>query len=377
MRSWVAIHAVLAVFVLMQFLFYDLIRCGVSPLLPEWMTKSLESGIVWWSPYVWLPALLLVFFVIPIGGAYWLVPLPRTTMTGRARFTTSYLSKCIALAFGVTAGVLALVWMHQPSHEAAAYLSLLLAVITVLALVWYGIVWACIKYWPKKPERGERYSSSSPVEFEKTALARHNLSVLLSTLLILTVGALFFAVIDSLGQTVYAAWRVYEGSLTTFIGAVAAGLTTIAASARKIAVFFGGQPDRKRPRISLNVAAYLAASALVLLLLVTLGAIAHGIAYEGYIPKGNPGRPTLIALGLHKTTEAGAVLERTVSNKTVLTPEREVTVTDRVTQPAKKTELPVVANQEMSWRWLFLGCIATGVLSMTSTTPMMAPSGRS
>src|SRR5439155_12040457 len=125
LRSWVAIHAVLAVFVLMQFLFYDLIRCGVSPLLPEWMTKSLESGIVWWSPYVWLPALLLVFFVIPIGGAYWLVPLPRTTMTGRARFTTSYLSKCIALAFGVTAGVLALVWMHQPSHEAAAYLSLL------------------------------------------------------------------------------------------------------------------------------------------------------------------------------------------------------------------------------------------------------------
>jgi hypothetical protein len=211
---------------------------------------------------------------------------------------------------------------------------------------------------------GETYSGTSSKELDFDELARHSLSVLLSRLLIFTDGTLFFGIIDSLGQTVYAAWRGSEGSLATFIGAVAAGLATIAASARKITVFFGGQSEGKRPKISLNIAAYLAASALVLLLLVTLCAIAHGIAYEGNVPKGNPGRTTLTALGLHKTTQAGAVTERTVSEKTVLTPEREVTVTDRVTQPAEKTELPVEANQEMSWLWLLLGFAGTVMLSI-------------
>jgi hypothetical protein len=53
----------------------------------------------------------------------------------------------------------------------------------------------------------------------------------------------------------------------------------------------------------------------------------------------------------------------------VLTPEREVTVTDRVPQPAEKTELPVEADQkmsgqEMSWLWLSIGFAATAVLSI-------------
>jgi hypothetical protein len=50
LRSWVAINVVLAVFVLMQFLFYDLIRQGVSPLLPEWMTKVWRPGLSGGAP---------------------------------------------------------------------------------------------------------------------------------------------------------------------------------------------------------------------------------------------------------------------------------------------------------------------------------------
>src|SRR6185369_1925748 len=75
LRNLVAVNLVTWTLVLTLFLALDLLRAlatrlagGALPSLPG------PGGIVWWSPYLAIPAAIAALAVVPLGLAYWIVP---------------------------------------------------------------------------------------------------------------------------------------------------------------------------------------------------------------------------------------------------------------------------------------------------------------
>lgn len=93
-RNFVAVHVVLATFLLMIFLAAQLLRGGIefacqAGQCPFWdsfqgilaLLAGAKGGI-WWSPYVALVPVLFLFFAVPPGWCYWLVEKPNRSIAG-------------------------------------------------------------------------------------------------------------------------------------------------------------------------------------------------------------------------------------------------------------------------------------------------------
>jgi hypothetical protein len=287
LRSWVAIHVVIATLLLSLFTLADLCRAlagkavdAMAGLPSGWLhdvaeilrrlAPGLPTGWIWWSPYLVVPAMLMGFAVIPLGWSAWVVPykLGRSD-TGRG---VPHLLVVLCTLF-VSCGVLVLKNDGFEMPSVPAPLLWFLAIESFFTLLWSGVA-----FWHARNAH------------EKHAFMKNWLDHALANWFAFTLALLAFALINSLGQTVYACVSYGQVSAGKWLGAIGAGLFTLVAAGQKIAVLFAAKHSRSRLTVPAGIVAGVAGVSLAAFLLIALSAVAHGAAWGWHVPKGNPGK---------------------------------------------------------------------------------------
>ena len=320
-RNWLSIHVVLATLVLTVFVALQVVRNAlhlVSPdelvpalltcdagfwsnglpsfaVLEAWLSCRLPLGeaYLWWSPWLLLPALIFVVAVVPFGWAYWL-----TADYGKYRSfpqTVSLLWDWIAKwQGGKCAARSRLLW---PINPLLGWFCIILTALWLIAPIFYedappwtvdapegavaggavfvaGIFTLIIFGYATRAS----WFGGASGQLDDPQL-RHCLSSKLKTMLVWFGAALALAVIDTLGQTVYAMWQAPDFPLGAWLGALLGGLVTAAAGGRRLAAYFSGKAGGTRVRPTLNQAATIAAVLLLTVTLTAINALSHGIAW--------------------------------------------------------------------------------------------------
>jgi hypothetical protein len=273
-RNWCAVMTVLSLFLLAVFL------CGASIRQSLWTTSWYLSYETWLAcidcPRFWPSPLLALFVatfalgVVPLGWAYWFAQ--------RIRSRWSWMPLCGSVFVGL--GSAACVWKRAEARqiEVAALVTwdgfqLSFAIVSVVA-------WMAIIYW-LLASRGGRHSNA------RVASARNRLSRWLSTTLVNGMGLLGIALVDTLGQTIYAATTSTARSCASWnsIASALASLVPIVAAARTLVKSLADDDgDKKREKVSLKVVAGILAFVIVVVLLTSVDICGHAILWRGEVP---------------------------------------------------------------------------------------------
>ncbi|MCK6681158.1 MAG: patatin-like phospholipase family protein [Thermoanaerobaculia bacterium] len=284
LRNWVAIHIVLATFVLTILLLLQ----GLRLILPRagrsawfWPFRPGE-GPIWWSELAILPLVALVFFAIPLGWAYWLGqrgrkpgdgPWPKLVWAG----TPFFLVTLLWVASGR--------WgMRSLYHDEVA------AVLTAV-IVLYGIALVYVVIARRLAETLAGDGRNEPSAVDK--IRNNKLTQWLRTTLFLTGLAFLIVLVDSLGQTLYASLQSHAFDISSTLSdvktRVALGvLAGVLLLGRKLATFLAERSGQSRLNVPSDVLATIAAAVLILAVLVTLSVISHALTANFGSPEGMP-----------------------------------------------------------------------------------------
>jgi hypothetical protein len=285
-RNWAALQWVLGIFVLMLVLLMGLARVWLQDLLglpaTSFWAAGLVKGVIWWSPYVALPLLILGIWVVPVGCAYWLVSPARNWNHQVPAFLTT-----LAVAGVCVWAVRQDSLMFDLLGPAAIWVPSGLAGLCLLTFCAYAgaLLWALIR--TKVPALLSEDSVLGP---------RQRLTDLLRLGLVLALVALGLALVDSFGQTLYAFWShkhhhpdaaITGAQLATVFSPVA----VLLAFGNKLIDYLPGKakvPDwiQKLPLASLALVVAVLLGTAFLSLFSFLG---HGIAWGWQVPAGDPG----------------------------------------------------------------------------------------
>jgi hypothetical protein len=312
LRNFLAIHLVLATFVLMIFLAAQLLRGGIEVAcqvgegaecwwwnsLQNLLTNHLPGGksAIWWSPYTALVPVLFLFFVIPPGWCYWLVEKPNRDTAGHwippfygwlAAVVLSLPGSIVGICGDLAAGACRFggiaskseVLIQAFSAPGTMYVSIVVLFIALETLIW-GLFSG---YVPRIRFQKEAPNEKLIFDDEKVRL---RLSLQLKTMLMTTGGVLVFVLIDSLAQTFYGAALMDQFRPRVWLTVVLGPLIGLAGFGRTIVSSFGGKTSGKRFSVPVNLVAGAAAFLLVALLLITVDAGSYLIAWKSQMPLG-------------------------------------------------------------------------------------------
>jgi hypothetical protein len=288
-RNWVSIHLVLGVFWLGIFLAIQGLRAAldltmISDYLPQ-------GGLIWWSPLTFLPIVTLVFGAIPLSWAYWLVEPERLAInkadpskSSRAEREASPIPPLAALALTFVTAVWLAITRSQSSFKPAW--GTLAAVCLLTFVAWRLAPWRLPD--DHNLEEGSPERKMDQALYRDLGL-RSRLGIWVTVALVLTVLALALALVDSLGQSVYAA-LTGAGGLGPWLTAIFSSLGVLAGFSRWIAMFFSKGSKQSRPSLPMKLVAGIAALLVVLVLLVGLNVAAQAVAFGLRPPQGAPQR---------------------------------------------------------------------------------------
>ena len=278
-RNWCAAHFVYGtVFLLVGLLLsgigaWALAQAFAVPLVP--LLASVGGGYVWASPWLAVPLLVFVAALVPVGWSYFIGQTPSLRRSGGKN--PGY--DAAILIFALDVGVLALLYLNMvPTAEGVILMGYVAYVATVALLTYLSAMFFGEALKP--PERVSR--------------ARNRLTKTLAGLLQVTLIFAGFALVDTLGRTVYAMWTV-ERSFTFWIGSSAALL--LVPVIRNVLPLLVHR-DKTAPTwltLSGSMLASLAGLAFFALLAITWSFAANYVLWDGGVPKGNPGRALLAA----------------------------------------------------------------------------------
>lgn len=274
LRNWVALTVVMMTALLAAFLLLTLGRLSIPPgflsfVLPEELAAlvlrswpSPATTRLWASPLALIPLVLVVLGLVPLGWAFW--------FTQRRRGLTSL---PVLTAAVIAGGSLALAYAAGPAGPSRGLYEIV-ALVALLAIFYWGTIstWVLMENGLDAQER----------------VSRNRLSRVFSMALWSTGGLLLLALVDSLGQTVYA---VLAGSQGSWVATIVSALGSLGAGfslAQKASVLLGGKGARLP--LKPTALATVVAVALCVVYLTSLSAIAHAIAWKGEVPAGDPGR---------------------------------------------------------------------------------------
>ena len=304
-------------------------------VLEAWLSCRLPLGeaYLWWSPWLLLPALIFVVAVVPFAWAYWLAAEHDKYRSflwpiywlwdwlakrrgGKCAVKSCFLWPINPLWGWLFIVLIALLLMLAPfcTKDAQGIVcapsgAVAGGAVAGGAVFVAGIITLVIFDYIKQISRirganGRRDDSGLRSIFDyikqifrfrgangrrDDSELRHWLSSNLKWMLVWFGAALALAVIDSLGQTVYAMWQSPDSSLGAWLGALLGGLVAAAAGGRRLAAYFSGKAGGTRVRPTLNQAATIAAGLLLIVTLTAINALSHGIAWgfehPHYVPK--------------------------------------------------------------------------------------------
>jgi len=311
-RNWVALQVVLGTFALLVLLGMGLLR--VYAQRQDWvgsdhfLLAQLVKGPIWWSPFVLMPLAVFMAWIVPAGWAYWLVASPVQRRLAPGTWIREVPPLATALA---TVGLCAWGLFH------AGDLTPLLGGATkwvlwgvggpgALAVLFYlvTLTWAAIRrsspiLLKEEPVLGPRR--------RLTDLLRVGFAVLLATGLM--------ALVDSLGQSLYAYWAhevhlpgpsMVQNTLRVLADnwkALVAFLTSLGAFSAAVMKALGVLRDLAgeakevgrfkrlllRSKAPLNLVALATALLLVVTVFTAFSFLCHGITWGWQVPAGDPG----------------------------------------------------------------------------------------
>jgi hypothetical protein len=285
-RNLAAVHVVLAATLFLVFGLLGLVRAvawgawgqvsGPGPSWADW-SAGWTTAHVWWSPYMALPAAVVAFVSFPLGWAYWFVGREKPAL----RTPSDFIGWMTALAVLIVAFTVALTSVPGSAARVAGGI---LAAVSAFALLWWQVA-----RWRFGKDRTPREDGADDgdVYLDRERVARTNLSRWLSASLWVAAGLLAVAVVDSLGQTLYA-WRFVSrmGDFTAMVGG--GGLVTLFAVIRKLGLGFAQGSGERTVSLPRSVVAGLAAVLLAGVLLTAYSVITHAVAWGGAEPPQSP-----------------------------------------------------------------------------------------
>jgi hypothetical protein len=297
LRNLVAVHLVLGVSVLCLMLAASFGRAVLTVLvgsaragkLPALMGSLVfgaidliprpglpaEGAWLWWSPYLAIPLLLLVLAVFPLGWAYWMTQ--RREPGGLAPHVPLLFILFFSLAHQVWVTGWSLEYQALEVPESYAVLSALTAMTSALTLTAWLV---------------GQYEARGLPEPARTGKLRADLSRWLSVALAVTAATAAVALVDSLGQTLYAIVKAHGLSRVFRTPAAlppVAALLALVAFANKLLPLLNNLVGDKRLKLRAETMAWVPALLLALIGLVAVSALAHGVAWVWQTPAGNPG----------------------------------------------------------------------------------------
>ena len=315
LRNWVAIQIVLLTFLLTVFAGLQAARPGmnrVAAALPEGLGQAFAlHGGFWWSPWLLLPLLAFALFVFPLGWAYWMVepvgPEFAGSEEGRTRRRVPKPRFWDRSAIAPVAGLIlvlvaALVVAGGPWRPAVRAVAQMMAATAALSLFWWRYAVHKARRRAGQAEREEERSESRDSTLSGTMptleerrldraihahlAERQWLTTRLTGALLVTGLLLTLALVDSAGQSLYVALLgpdPWSGWLAGFYSV----LLMLVGYARKLAVVFTPKGGDKRPSLPVNLIAGLIAFVLVAVILVSLNAVSHAVAWRLSAPRGS------------------------------------------------------------------------------------------
>ena len=280
-RNWASIQLVLGLFVLAIFLGLQCLRAGLElGHVPLGFTPPADA-LIWWSPLLWLPVASFLLFALPCGWAYWLVEPERQAFENGANGGTPNAAQEIS-SVPPFAGLL-LVFV------VAAWLTILKAT-SEIRFLWAGLAVAALLTlgWWNRARRIVKKNRSGEKRLLLDADIRNRLGLWLTRALTVTALLLGIALVDSLGQSLYAV--LTAGYLKAWLASILSSVSVLAGFGRWFAMYFSKGPGGARPSLPIKLVASVSALLLITLLLVLLDAGSHAVAFGLGVPRHAPRR---------------------------------------------------------------------------------------
>lgn len=315
LRNWVTVLLVILTPVLTFFIGHNLLRallgrsCAPYQDLEGFLAEAAQTHL-WWTPAVIWPAMVMLFFVLPLGWAYWLTqkddevadgppndgaagqrprywrvkrwPFWKLPVLNKARFIALVMQGKHWLFQKLPVLVPVVICVASALHARSAWVkgelgyAALMAVIATLAV----LTWV---YW----QVAMRCHNSGKTPQCRRRIARNQLTYGLKCAAVVFVAALVFAVLDGWGQSIYAL-LAYAGDSSRAVPGILTltGLASLAPLARvMLARIQDGKPGASGPvKLSLRALLTIGAVALSLLLVLGVSTVAHGVAWNWRCP---------------------------------------------------------------------------------------------
>lgn len=274
LRNWVAVQLVLITTVLTAFVAVQTLRALMEPFWT--LHLAAPAGVIWWSPAIVLPLLSFVVMVLPLGWGYWFV--------SRDRDSLAQLSPRVGALSLLTLALLG-AWHYLgkgpfgDGNPHAVRLALCVGVAAVMLL-------ALLQYWRATHTPDPNAGGAQLTGPELDNFARMVLSKRLSVWLQISGILLAVALVDTIGQTMYAVARGHQ--LAAWSAAVSAAFAGIGAFARPLSVLLGRKSGSERPGLSMSAVSWIAAVVVVSVWLVGIDVASHAVRWGFAVPCGMP-----------------------------------------------------------------------------------------
>ncbi|HKQ50387.1 MAG TPA: hypothetical protein VJZ71_20100 [Phycisphaerae bacterium] len=242
LRNWVAIHVVGLLVLCFVLTSTTLVRVwfgylwNTVPPYERWLSPTSSDGF-WWSPWIFLPVFTFAVWMVPAGGLYWLTQF-------------NVFLPAIATLFGISRN------------------------------------------------ESQIPSTAEIPTTEILARTRNRLAKSLSIGLIVTLVLFTFALVDSIGQTLYRKWAFENFEFPSKWTGTSVTIAVIFGLAQKIANLFDKLPRRQSLRVPVDLVALLIAVAWVSIIVLSLSVFVHRLAWNREIPWENATGPVNVVKGV-------------------------------------------------------------------------------
>jgi hypothetical protein len=369
-RNFFALHYVIAVSLLTIFLLLAAVRVFGFAYNSDFGFAALETAFlpqpgadlwpsVWWI----LPLAALALVLVPLGVAFFLAQTERWGPILRVN-----LPLITALAIAAPCCIFAASGALPSPLEPSAWLSALAAAdwsfaaiarwdVGRLAAGYIGVaaLLAAIFYLATRliaraplPADGELAPGARAGEPAATTITRTLLSQWMIVPLVVTLTLAAFALVDTIGQTVYALWTVDAHQKWLAGGGTIAVLIPLLKQLLPLVTGSGDPTTKAWVRVPLSGLALVAGVALFVAVASVWSVLTHALIFAGDRPPGDPGCRMVMAGG---KPVRGVTLD-TAQRIVVNTPSREVTCGPGAT-PLRPE----------AWGWLFVPFLLIGLLT--------------
>ena len=309
-RNFLGLHYVIAVSLLAIFLLLAAVRVLGFAAAPEfWIPIEArfmpDAGANFWVSVWWVPAIAcFALLVVPVGVAFFLAQSERVGKRDRVNLpliaAIGIVVLCLFYAYAGEAPRLD--WFHHPATVedaahwgASRFAALYVALVALLALAWYFVAHDRARRMAQGGEvvpavaEGRRRRAAEYPEPATTTITRTKLSRALAPLLTLTLAVAAYALVDTIGQTVYALWTVEASTKWVMSASTVAVLIPLLKRLLPLVTGSGDPSTRAWVRIPLSALALVAGLILFVTVASLWSALTQGLVWHGARPAGDPG----------------------------------------------------------------------------------------